>query len=73
MVSAAVCQPLAARPRRIERFAASSLRWNGCGSNSAAKDFIRAASIPRRTEFEFLAHDVILEIVLGHCFVQVLV
>src|SRR6185312_5613481 len=36
MVRAAVCQPLAANPRKIVSRAASSSRWNGWGSNSAA-------------------------------------
>ena len=36
-MSAAVCQPLAARPPRIDSRAASASRWKGCGSNSAAK------------------------------------
>ncbi len=44
MVSAAVCQPLAARPPKNEPRAASSLRWNGCGSNWAAKALMAAAS-----------------------------
>ena len=44
MVSAAVCQPLAASPpSRLVRAACSS-RWKGCGSNSAAKVLIAASS-----------------------------
>src|SRR5204862_1657405 len=45
MVTAAVCQPLAASPPKIVSRAASSSRWNGCGSNSAAKALIRSLSI----------------------------
>ena len=37
---AAVCQPLAASPRKIVSCAASSSRWKGCGSNSAANRLI---------------------------------
>src|SRR5450631_1515973 len=37
---AAVCQPLAARPSKTLRFAASKSRWNGCGSKSCAKSTI---------------------------------
>ena len=40
MVRAAVCQPLAANPPKIVSSAASSSRWNGWGSNSAAKALI---------------------------------
>ena len=43
---AAVCQPLALRPAKTETRAASSSRWNGCGSNVAAKALIAAASSP---------------------------
>src|SRR5712691_13195785 len=50
MVIAAVCQPLAASPRNIEPRAASSSRWKGCGSNSAAKVLIRSLSTRRRPE-----------------------
>src|SRR5712691_6203039 len=44
MVSAAVCHPLAARLPKKEPRAAPSSRWNGCGSNWAAKALIAAAS-----------------------------
>jgi hypothetical protein len=44
IVIAAVCQPLAARPRNTLSRAVLSSRWNGCGSNSAAKALIRSAS-----------------------------
>ena len=37
MVIAQVCQPLAERRPNSEASAASSSRWKGCGSNSAAK------------------------------------
>src|SRR6267143_3348399 len=50
MVIAAVCHPLAANPRNIEPRAASSSRWKGCGSNSAAKVLIRSFSTRRRPE-----------------------
>src|SRR5258705_9523188 len=50
MVIAAVCQPLAASPRNIEPRAASSSRWKGCGSNSAAKLLMRSFSTRRRPE-----------------------
>src|SRR5881396_1691563 len=50
MVIAAVCQPLAANPPKIEPRAASSSRWKGCGSNSAAKVLIRSFSTRRRPE-----------------------
>src|SRR5260370_24033861 len=50
MVIAAVCQPLAASPRNIELRAASSSRWKGCGSNSAAKALIRSFSTRKRPE-----------------------
>jgi hypothetical protein len=43
MVSAAVCQPLAARPLNKVALAASGSRWNGCGSNSPAKRTISSA------------------------------
>jgi hypothetical protein len=44
IVIAAVCPPLAARPRNTLSRAVLSSRWNGCGSNSAAKALIRSAS-----------------------------
>jgi hypothetical protein len=44
MVGAAVCQPLAARAPKNEPRAASSSRWNGCGSNWAASALIPAVS-----------------------------
>src|SRR6266446_989722 len=50
MVTAAVCQPLAASPRKIVSRAASSSRWNGCGSNSAPNVLIRSVSIRTRPE-----------------------
>src|SRR5205807_2509848 len=50
MVSAAVCQPLAASPPKIVRLAAASSRWKGCGSNSAAKLLIRSGSTRIRPE-----------------------
>src|SRR5260370_295446 len=50
MVIAAVCQPLAASARNIEPRAASSSRWKGCGSNSAAKALIRSFSTRKRPE-----------------------
>ncbi len=40
IVIAMVCQPLAASPLKIDAFAASLSRWNGCGSNSRAKALI---------------------------------
>jgi hypothetical protein len=44
IVSAAVCQPLAARPPKNVFFAASSSVWKGCGSNCCAKALICATS-----------------------------
>jgi hypothetical protein len=41
MVTAAVCQPLAASPPNIVSRAAPSSRWNGCGSNSAPNVYPR--------------------------------
>ena len=52
MVIAAACQPLAAKRPKIVSRAVSSSRWNGWGSNSAAKVLIRSSSIgsgPERT------------------------
>ncbi len=46
MVTAAVCQPLAARPRKMVSRAASSSRWKGGGSKSAAKVLTRMVSFP---------------------------
>ena len=43
IVIAMVCQPLAARPLKSVAFAASSSRWNGCGSKSRAKALISGA------------------------------
>src|SRR5712691_5453672 len=48
MVRAAVCQPLADRPWKNEARAASSSRWNGCGSKAAAKALIASASTRSR-------------------------
>jgi len=49
MVSAAVCQPLAARPPKKVDFAASSSVWKGCGSNFSANALMSAAvMVPRR-------------------------
>jgi hypothetical protein len=45
IVTAAVCQPLAASPLKIEWRAAASSRWKGCGSNSAANAKIRSLSM----------------------------
>jgi hypothetical protein len=45
-----VCQPLAAKPRNMLLRAASSSRWKGCGSNSAAKLLIRSPSMRARPE-----------------------
>src|SRR5439155_6403583 len=45
MVTAAVCQPLAASPPNIVSRAASSSRWKGCGSKSAAKVLMRSLSM----------------------------
>jgi len=50
MVSAAVCQPLAASPPNSVAFAAVSSRWNGWGSYWAAKLFISAVSTRRLAE-----------------------
>ena len=56
MVSAAVCQPLAASPPKTVPRAASSSRWKGCGSNSAAKSLISLRGRPAAApEAEFLA------------------
>jgi hypothetical protein len=62
MVIAAVCQPLAARPANIVRFAASSSRWKrlrveltGEGPYLAFIDVMRSAG-------EALAHTQIVEI-----------
>src|SRR5262245_44260675 len=48
MVRAAVCQPLATSRPNIERRAASSSRWNGCGSYCCAKAIISFLSIRAR-------------------------
>src|SRR2546426_1225277 len=53
MVSAAVCQPLAARPPKNEPRAAWSSRWNGCGSNCAAKALMAAESTRSAVETNF--------------------
>src|SRR5438132_1469960 len=53
MVSAAVCQPLAARPPKNEPRAAFSSRWKGCGSNCAAKALIAAESTRSVVETTF--------------------
>jgi len=45
MVTAAVCQPLAANPANSVPFALSSSRWKGCGSNWPANALICAASM----------------------------
>jgi len=50
---AAVCQPLAARPWKKERAAASSSRWKGCGSYAAANCLIAAASTRTRPDRYF--------------------
>ena len=47
---AAVCQPLATKPWKIVSCAASSLRWKGCGSNSAAKALICSLLIRSRPD-----------------------
>ena len=47
MVSAAVCQPLAASPPKNVPSAAASSRWNGCGSNAAANALMSSAVIAR--------------------------
>ena len=52
MVTAAVCQPLAARPWNIVCCAAAASRWKGCGSNSAAKLLIRSSSMHKRPELK---------------------
>jgi len=44
IVTAAVRQPLAAKPPNNVAFAAASSRWNGYGSNSLANRVIRASS-----------------------------
>jgi hypothetical protein len=44
MLRAAVCHPLAARPSKKDARAACSSRWNGWGSNAAAKALIAGAS-----------------------------
>src|SRR4029079_199971 len=43
MVIAAVCQPLATCPRKIDPPAASGAVWEGCGSYSRAKAMIASA------------------------------
>ena len=50
IVSAAVCQPLAAKPWNMLLPAACSSRWKGCGSNSAANLLICALSTRNRPE-----------------------
>src|SRR6202045_2641464 len=50
IVNAAVYPPLATNPRKIVSRAASSSRWKGCGSNSAANVLIRSLSTRTRPE-----------------------
>ena len=50
MVAAAVYQPLAAKPPKMLLRAASSSRWKGCGSNSAANAMIRSCSTRGRSD-----------------------
>jgi hypothetical protein len=57
MVSARVCRPLAANPWKSVSRAASSSRWNGCGSNSAANVLIRSLSIRNRSRLAAAAGD----------------
>src|SRR5215475_6660995 len=65
MAIAAVCHPDAARPPRIDFFAASSSRWKGCGSYSLAKrrmssfDTVTALLLKRMPTFRSSNHSTI--------------
>ncbi len=49
---AAVCQPLATSPPKMLPAAASSSRWNGCGSKSAANALMRSRSTVTDSEWK---------------------
>src|SRR4051794_40819267 len=72
MAIAAVCQPDAARPPRMVFFAASSSRWNGCGSYSDAKrmmssfDTVIASLLKRMPSFRSSNHSIIAPSLTSH-------
>ena len=66
MVSAAVCQPLATNLPNIELRAASSSKWNGCGSNSAANALMRSLSTVKATGAVGLPHGEVLQVFFAH-------